>query len=72
MSAEGTYAVCLKEDHKAIGSIGLIPPMQSHTKVSDDELEIGYWIGVPFWGRGLIPEAVQRLQEYALEELVEY
>ena len=20
--------------------------------------EVGYWIGVPFWGQGLIPEAV--------------
>lgn len=69
LSAEGTYAVCLKEDRKAIGSVGLIKPMQSHVKLGEDEIEIGYWIGVPFWGRGLIPEAVRRIQEYAFEEL---
>ena len=23
----------------------------------DDEYELGYWIGKPFWGRSLIPEA---------------
>lgn len=69
LSVQGTFAVCLKEDNVAIGSIGLISPMQSHTEIGDDELEIGYWIGVPFWGRGLIPEAVRRLQEYAFEEL---
>lgn len=69
LSADETYAVCLKEDNRAIGSIGLIPPAQSHTKVTDDELEIGYWIGVPFWGNGLIPEAIRKLQEHVFIEL---
>lgn len=69
LSAEETYAVCLKVDNRAIGSIGLIPPAQSHTKAADDEMEIGYWIGVPFWGQGLIPEAVRRLQEHAFIDL---
>lgn len=69
LSAEGTFAVCLKTDNKAIGSIGLIPPAQSHTDVSDKEIEIGYWIGVPFWGNGYIPEAIRALQKYVFEEL---
>lgn len=69
LSADETYAVCLKEDNVAIGSIGLIPPAQSHTKAADDEIEIGYWIGVPFWGKGLIPEAVRKLQEHAFNDL---
>ena len=33
------------------------------------EAEVGYWIGVPFWGRGLIPEAVRELMRYAFNEL---
>ena len=69
LSADETYAVCLKEDNRAIGSIGLIPPAQSHTKTADDDIEIGYWIGVPFWGKGLIPEAVRKLQEHAFLDL---
>lgn len=69
LSADETYAVCLKEDDRAIGSVGLIPPAQSHTKAADDEIEIGYWIGVPFWGKGLIPEAVRKLQEHAFLDL---
>lgn len=69
LSAPETYAVCLKEDNKAIGSIGLIPPMESHTSAKDDEIEIGYWIGVPFWGNGYIPEAVRALQKHAFEDL---
>lgn len=69
LSAPDTYAVCKKEDNRAIGSVGLITPMQSHTVVEKDEMEIGYWIGVPFWGQGYIPEAVRRLQQYAFEKL---
>ena len=61
LSVSGTFAVCLKDDNKAVGSIGLISPAQSHFSVGDDELEIGYWIGVPFWGQGLIPEAVEEM-----------
>ena len=55
LSAENTFAVCLKTDNKAIGSVGLIPPAQTHTKISDTEIEIGYWIGAPFWGKGYMP-----------------
>ena len=32
LMAKETYAVCLKEDNCAIGSVGLIPPAQSHTE----------------------------------------
>ncbi len=69
LSAPETYAVCLKEDRRAIGSIGLIPPEQSYTAPRETELEIGYWIGVPFWGNGYIPEAVRILQKHAFEDL---
>lgn len=69
LSANETYAVCLKSDNKAIGSIGLIPPAQSNTKTSETEFEIGYWIGVPFWGNGYIPEAVQALLQHAFLNL---
>ena len=69
LSADETYAVCLKEDNRAIGSIGLISPQQSHTQIGTNELEVGFWIGVPFWGRGLIPEAVERLTRHAFENL---
>ena len=29
--------------------------------MENDDAEIGYWIGVPYWGKGLIPEAVRCL-----------
>jgi RimJ/RimL family protein N-acetyltransferase len=31
--------------------------------------EIGYWLGEPFWGRGIMSEAVQAFTEWAFREL---
>ena len=69
LSAEETYAVCLREENKAIGSVGLMIGEHSNLDLPEEEGEIGYWIGVPFWGRGLIPEAVQELIRHGFEDL---
>ena len=68
LSADETYAVCLKDDNRAIGSIGLMFGTDSNLDLPEHEAEIGYWIGVPFWGRGLIPEAVRALIRYGFLE----
>ena len=62
LSAPETYAVVLKEINKPIGSIGIMFKNNGNAPMSDTEAEIGYWIGVPYWGQGLIPEAVRELQ----------
>ncbi len=69
LSADETYAVCLKSDNKAIGSIGLSIGETSNLCLPNEEAEIGYWIGVPFWGQGLIPEAVKELLRHGFEDL---
>ena len=66
LSAPETYAVCLKENGKPIGSVGL---HRNDLAERDDEYELGYWIGKPFWGQGLIPEASRELLRYAFEDL---
>ncbi|WP_455671943.1 GNAT family N-acetyltransferase [Phocaeicola sp.] len=66
---EGVYAVALKEDDVAIGCIGLITGDRSNFPISESEGEISYWIGVPFWGQGLIPEAMREVIRYGFEDL---
>jgi ribosomal-protein-alanine N-acetyltransferase len=34
---------------------------------SDRECDIGYWLGPPFWGRGLMPEAIRAVVEHAFD-----
>ena len=69
LSGREAYAVCLKTDNRAIGAIEL--KLNGHTDMteSDNECEMGYWIGRPFWGRGLIPEAVREMLRHAFEDL---
>ena len=68
--APETYAVVLKQTGEPVGSIGLMFGDTVHSAdIADGEAEIGYWIGVPFWGQGLIPEAVRRLLRHGFEDL---
>lgn len=69
LSSDETYAVCLKEDNRAIGSIGLMLGKESNIGLPETEAEIGFWIGVPFWGRGLIPEAVREIIRHGFADL---
>jgi len=71
LSADETYAVVLKQTGEAVGSIGLMLTKGEINSVEmvEGEGEIGYWIGEPFWGQGLIPEAVCELLRHSFEDL---
>ena len=47
------YAICEKGSDRAIGAIELI--LNGHTDKTkrDDECELGYWLGKPFWAEGI-------------------
>ena len=66
LSAPETYAVCLKADGRPVGSVGL---HRNDIAESEDEYELGYWLGKPFWGQGIIPEASRELLRYAFDVL---
>ena len=68
-SSPETYAVVLKETMQPVGSIGLMIGSASNIGIPDTEVEIGYWIGVPYWGQGLIPEAVHEIMRHAFDDL---
>ncbi len=56
---ETIFAIAL--DGALIGMCGLDP--------RQDGGELGYWLGVPFWGRGLATEAARAVIDYAFAEL---
>ncbi len=51
------------DDGELVGAIGL------KVKRDDDIAEIGYWIGVPYWGRGYASEAAAEVIRFGFEEL---
>ena len=61
-----TYAIVLKDTGLPVGSIGL---HHNDLAEKDDEAELGYWLGVTYWGRGLVPEASKELLRHAFEDL---
>lgn len=56
-----TFAMILKETGEPIGCIGLVPIGDEHFAPLPDEREVGYWIGLPYWGKGLTTEALSSL-----------
>ena len=50
---------------ETIGSIGMLP----QSDVARLSAEVGYWLGQPFWGRGIATESLKVLTEYAFTEL---
>lgn len=63
------YAICFKESRRPIGAIELL--LRGHTVLTEreDEAELGYWLGQPYWGRGIVPEATQELLRRAFQDL---
>jgi RimJ/RimL family protein N-acetyltransferase len=55
----------IEVDGMAVGGIGLIPGEDVHARSA----HIGYWLGEPYWGRGIMTAAVGRVSDYALGEL---
>lgn len=69
LNGKEAYAICLKEDGKAIGAIEL--KLNGHTDMTerDDECELGYWLGKLFWGQGFMTEAARETLRHAFEDI---
>lgn len=63
------FAIILKKTNLPIGCIGL--KMSDATDLTDkkDECELGYWLGKPYWGNGIMPEAVKEMLRHAFEDI---
>lgn len=64
--AQGTahqFALELRDTGEFIGGSGLLPELRHH------RAEAGYWLGAPYWGRGLATEALGALLRFGFEQL---
>ena len=53
----------IEVDGKAVGSIGF----GSEGDIERVTAEIGYWLGEPYWGRGIMSRVVSVVTQYAFE-----
>lgn len=65
---EEVNAIVLKENGRVVGSFGLHKDRLYHEGMGPGR-EVGYVLARECWGRGLMPEAVRRAQQYAFEEM---
>jgi RimJ/RimL family protein N-acetyltransferase len=57
------HLAIVDEEHGLLGAIGLVLAMD-HLRG-----ELGYWVGVPYWGRGIATQAARAVIRFAFEEL---
>jgi len=55
--------LAIEIDGDAVGSIGVFPQSDIHAK----NAEMGYWLAEPFWGRGIMTEAIKKMVKYGFE-----
>ncbi len=60
---DSTYAFAITADDKVIGSIGVFRRDNIHCRTA----ELGYYIGEPYWGQGLMTSAVRQICEYVFD-----
>jgi [ribosomal protein S5]-alanine N-acetyltransferase len=57
------FAITLRSDGQFCGGAGFrLDPAHSHA-------ELGYWLGVPFWGQGYATEAARAMLDYGFNTL---
>ena len=54
----------IEVDSEAVGAIGVVPENDVHAY----NAEMGYWLGEPYWGRGIVSEAVAALTRWVCQE----
>lgn len=60
---EQRLSIRLRGDGRLCGGIGL------HPNAAHQHAELGYWLGVPFWGNGYATEAARALLGYGFEQI---
>ena len=62
-----TWAIVLKETDEAIGCIGYYTHETSNIPIGKNDCEVGYWVGKPYWNRGICTEALKLMLDYCIQ-----
>ncbi len=62
-SSDADFAISLRSEDRLIGGIGL------QIDSANPRAELGYWLGVPYWGQGYATEAARAAVEYGFQTL---
>lgn len=63
MNHSPTQIMAITHDDKVIGGIGLHPQEDVYFK----NMELGYWLAEPYWGKGIMTKAIGQMVNYGFE-----
>jgi RimJ/RimL family protein N-acetyltransferase len=47
--------------------MGYYPYGESNIEIGEQDVEVGYWIGKPYWNKGLCTEALRAMIDYCFK-----
>ena len=65
-----TWAIVWNETGEAIGAIGYGPSCDCSLPAREGEPTVGYWVGKPYWGKGICTEALRLMIAHIRETTV--
>ena len=63
ISTKPTQIFAIDINQEAIGAIGIHP----QSDIQRRNAELGYWLAKPYWGKGIMTEAISRMIEYSFK-----
>jgi [ribosomal protein S5]-alanine N-acetyltransferase len=57
------HVLCIEVDGSLVGAIGI----HAQDDVWRNNAELGYWLAEPFWGKGIMTEAIKNIVEYGFQ-----
>ena len=68
-SNDATWAIVLNETNEPIGCVGYLTQAISNIPIGENDCEVGYWVGKPYWNKGICTEALQLLLDYCVNTM---
>ncbi|MBQ2331786.1 MAG: GNAT family N-acetyltransferase, partial [Bacteroidales bacterium] len=62
--SDTTWAIVLKETEEPLGAMGYMSSDSNLLPSREGEPLVGYWVGKPYWNRGICTEALQLMLDH--------
>ena len=63
-ASDHVWALVEKDTGRIVGCMGYYTHEESNIGIAEEEAEVGYWIGRPYWNQGLCTEALRAMVDY--------
>ena len=68
-ASDHVWALVEKSTGHIVGCMGYYTHEESNIGIAEEEAEVGYWIGKPYWNRGLCTEALRAMVDYCFNTI---